>query len=50
MDWIGHWKALMIEVMNFRFARNCGRFLGSCATGGFPSSHLFYLTGTRCQQ
>jgi hypothetical protein len=41
MDWIDlaqdrdQWRALMNTVMNLRVLYNVGKFLSSCATGGF---------------
>jgi hypothetical protein len=41
MDWINvaqcrdQWKALVNTVMNLRIPQNVGKFLSSCATGGF---------------
>jgi hypothetical protein len=41
MDWINmaqdrdKWRALMNTVMNLRVPSDVGKFLSSCATGGF---------------
>jgi hypothetical protein len=41
MDWIdlaqdsGQWRALVNTAMNLRAPYNAGKFLSSCATGGF---------------
>jgi hypothetical protein len=41
MDWIDlaqgmdQWRALVSTVMNLRVPQNVGKFLSSCATGGF---------------
>jgi hypothetical protein len=41
MDWIDlaqdrdQWRALANTVVNLQVAQNVGKFLGSCATGGF---------------
>jgi hypothetical protein len=41
MDWIDlaqdreQWRALVNTIMNVRVPKNVGKFLSSCATGGF---------------
>jgi hypothetical protein len=47
MDWIdldedrNKWRALVNTVMNLRVPENVGKFLSSCATGGFSRrAHL----------
>jgi hypothetical protein len=33
--WLRIWRALVNAVMNLRIPQNVGKFLSSCATGGF---------------
>jgi hypothetical protein len=52
MDWIGlaqdmdQWRALVNTVMNLRVPYNFGKFLSSCATGGF--TRRAQLHGVSC--
>jgi hypothetical protein len=36
------WKALLNTVMNLRVALNIGKFISSCATGGFSRRTQFH--------